>query len=186
MKLLENQSAIDFTVTDIYGKELKLSDFKGKKIHLGFFRNVNCPFCNLRVHQLSKHAEIFEKQGLKTVYFFESKPEILLRSTFHEGISPIPLIGDPQRKIYSQYGVESSMLKMIKTFFTKDAISDLKKGKALNLPQDKDATQSLMPADFLIDEQFRIKRAHYGYHLNDHIDIDEVKAFAAAKPLLKI
>lgn len=178
MKLQEHQSAIDFTVSDIYGRELKLSDFKGKKIHLGFFRNVNCPFCNLRVHQLSKYSETFDKQGLKTIYFFETKPEILLRSTFHKGISPIPLIGDPQRKIYTMYGVEPSMMKMISTFFAKNAMSDMKTGKALNLPQDKDATQSLIPADFLIDEQFQIKRAYYGSNLNDHIAIDEVKAFA--------
>jgi len=178
MKLQKNQAAIDFAVTDIYGKEMKLSDFKGKKIHLGFFRNVSCPFCNLRVHQLSKYAEAFEKRGLKTIYFFESKPEVLLRSTFHKGVSPIPLIGDPQRKIYTMYGVEPSMMKMISTFFVKGSMSDMKAGKALNLPQDKEATQSLIPADFLIDEQFQIIKAHYGSNLNDHIAIDEVKAFA--------
>ncbi|HEX5168821.1 MAG TPA: hypothetical protein VFW11_06590 [Cyclobacteriaceae bacterium] len=44
--------------------------------------------------------------------------------------------------------------------------------------EDKDATQSLIPADFLIDEHFRIRRAHYGNNLNDHIAIDEIKAFA--------
>jgi peroxiredoxin len=178
MKLYKEQSAVDFTVADIYGKEFKLSDFKGKRIHLGFFRNVSCPFCNLRVHQLSKFNDAFDKKGLKTVYFFESQPEVLLRSIFHKGISPIPLIGDPQRKIYTLYGVEPSMMKMMNTFFVKGVMSDMKAGKALNLPQDKEATQSLIPADFLIDEQFKIKRAHYGSHLNDHISIDEVKAFA--------
>jgi hypothetical protein len=37
---------------------------------------------------------------------------------------------------------------------------------------------NLMPADFLIDENFRIVKAHYGGHLDDHISIDEFKAFA--------
>jgi peroxiredoxin len=178
MKLSDNAPAIDFTVTDIYGKEIKLSDFKGKKIHLGFFRNVNCPFCNLRVHQLSKFTSDFEKQGLKMIYFFESKPEVLLRSTFHQGVSPIPLVGDPDRKIYTLYGVEPSMMKMVSTFFASGTMRDMKAGKALNLPEDKDATQSLIPADFLIDEQFRIRKAYYGSNLNDHIAIDEIKAFA--------
>lgn len=178
MKLNDNAPAIDFTVTDIYGKEIKLSDFKGKKIHLGFFRNVNCPFCNLRVHQLSKFTTDFEKKGLKMIYFFESKPQVLLRSTFHQGVSPIPLVGDPDRKIYTVYGVEPSMMKMMSTFFASGTMRDMKAGKALNLPEDKDATQSLIPADFLIDEQFKIRKAYYGSNLNDHIAIDEIKAFA--------
>jgi thioredoxin-dependent peroxiredoxin len=178
MKAKEHQLAIDFEVTDIYGKEIKLSDFKGKKIHLGFFRNVNCPFCNLRVHQLSKFSHEFEKKGLKIIYFFESKPEVLRRSTFHQGVSPIPLTGDPQRKVYTLYGVKPSMMKMMSTILAKGTMGDMKAGKGLNLPQDKDATQSLIPADFLIDEQFNIRTAYYGKNLNDHISIDEIKRFA--------
>jgi peroxiredoxin Q/BCP len=52
MKLKEGQFAPDFTVTDIYGREIQLSEFKGTKIILGFYRNVSCPFCNRRVHQI--------------------------------------------------------------------------------------------------------------------------------------
>jgi peroxiredoxin len=179
MKLYYHQPAIDFSVSDIYGKKVKLSDFKGKKIHLGFFRNVNCPFCNLRVHQLSKLNDAFEKKDLKVIYFFESDPKLLLKSIFHQEISPIPLIGDPEKKIYVQYGVEVSTLKMMSTLFVKGTMRDLKAGGALNLPKekDKDATQTLMPADFLIDEQFNVHKAHYGKNLNDHISIDEIKRF---------
>jgi thioredoxin-dependent peroxiredoxin len=180
MKIEETSTAIDFVTTDIYGKQLKLSDFRGKKIYLGFFRNVSCPFCNLRVHQLTKLTGDFEKKGLKMIFFFESSNEILLRSSFHQGVSPIPLVGDPHRKIYAQYGVEASMLKMVSTFFTKGAMNDMRAGKALNLPEDKKATQSLIPADFLIDEKFIIRRAHYGKNLNDHIAIEEIKAFLGA------
>jgi peroxiredoxin len=180
MKLHDHQPAIDFSVADIYGKKISLSDFKGKKIHLGFFRNVNCPFCNLRVHQLSKLNNAFEENDFKIIYFFESSSKLLLKSIFHQEISPIPLVGDPEKKIYQQYGVETSALKMISTLFVKGAMKDLKAGGALNLPteKDKDATQTLMPADFLIDESFKIHKAHYGKNLNDHISIDDIKRFA--------
>ncbi len=181
MKLTKHQSAIDFTIDDIYGRALKLSDFKGKKIHLGFFRNVNCPFCNLRVHQLSKLNKDFEAGNVKSIYFFESNPMLLVKSIFHQEISPIPLIGDPKKEIYSKYGVEASMLKMMSTFLTKGTMSDMKAGSALNLPKDKVATQSLIPADFLIDEQFNIHTAHYGKNINDHISIEEIRAFAGIK-----
>jgi len=180
MKLYANQPAIDFSVVDIYGTKINLSDLKGKKIHLGFFRNVNCPFCNLRVHQLSKLNNAFEEKGLRMIYFFESDPKLLLKSSFHRDISPIPLVGDPQKRIYSQYGVEASALKMISTLFVKGALKEMKKGSALNLPEERDkgATQSLMPADFLIDEKFTIRKAHYGKNLNDHISIEEIQRFA--------
>ncbi|RAV99972.1 redoxin domain-containing protein [Pseudochryseolinea flava] len=180
MKLHDHQTAIDFTVADIYGNKISLSDFKGMKIHLGFFRNVNCPFCNLRVHQLSKMNKTFEAHGLKLIYFFESDSKLLRKSIFHQEISPIPLIGDPQKKIYGQYGVEASAFKMISTLFVKGTMKDLKASKALQLPaeKDKDATLTLMPADFLIDENFIIQKAHYGKNVNDHIAIEEIKAFA--------
>jgi peroxiredoxin len=180
MKLHAGQQAIDFSTTDIYGNKITLSDFKGKKIHLGFFRNVNCPFCNLRVHQLSKLNDAFLEKDLKVIYLFESHAKKLLKSIFHQEISPIPLIGDPEKKIYQQYGVEASGLKMMSTLFAKNTFADFKAGSALNLPaeKDRDATQTLMPADFLIDEQFNIRIAHYGRNLNDHISIDEIKKFA--------
>jgi peroxiredoxin len=180
MKLFKNQPALDFTVNDIYGKPITLSDFKGKKIHLGFFRNVNCPFCNLRVHQLSKLNDAFASKNLKIIYFFESDAKHLLKSIFHTDISPIPLIGDPKKTIYTLYGVEASLIKMMSTFLVKGTMKTMKEGSSLNLPseKDKDATQSLIPADFLIDEQFNIAKAHYGKNLNDHIPIEEIKAFA--------
>lgn len=186
MKLYSQQPAIDFSVSDIYGKNIRLSDFKGQKIHLGFFRNVNCPFCNLRVHQLSKLNSDFDRKNLKAIYFFESHPKLLLKSIFHQEISPIPLIGDPERKVYAQYGVEASMFKALSTLFSSNSSRDLKAGNALNLPKDKDrnATQTLMPADFLIDEEFNIHKAHYGKNLNDHIAVDEIKRFAGISPFV--
>lgn len=180
MKLVVNQNAIDFSTKDIYDHPVSLSDFKGRKIHLGFFRNVNCPFCNLRVHQLSKLNAAFEQKNLKIIYFFESDPKHLLRSIFHREISPIPLIGDPMKVVYNLYGVESSVLKMMSTFLAKGSMEAMKNGSALSLPKEKDkeATMSLMPADFLINEEFKIVKAHYGKNLNDHIPIEEIKAFA--------
>jgi thioredoxin-dependent peroxiredoxin len=127
MKLNTKQTAPDFSVTDIYGKSIKLSDFKGKKIHLGFFRNVSCPFCNLRIHQLSKLSSGFREQGVEMLYFFESKPEVIRRSSFHQGVSPIPLVGDPERTIYKMYGVEPSVTKMISTLFKQNTINDFKR-----------------------------------------------------------
>ncbi len=180
MKIFKGQNAVDFSIKDIYGKEIKLSGYSGKKILLGFFRNVNCPFCNLRAHQLSKLREAFEANSLQMIFFFESKPELMLKSIFHQDISPIPLIGDPEKKIYATYGVERSTWKFMKTMLTSGASTAMKEGKKLNLPEekDKDASSNLIPADFLIDEEFKVVKAHYGENANDHLSVEEIKAFA--------
>ncbi len=178
MKLQEGQIAPDFTATDIYGKEVKLSEFKGKKVILSFYRNVNCPFCNRRVHQIMGNNFKLKKTGVQLVLMFESSNEKLRSSVFHQGISPWPIVGDPDKKVYKQYGVEQSTLKMMKTMFISSVGQAKRDTKELNLPEDKDASMNLIPADFFIDENFKIVRAHYGKHLDDHVTIEDLKSFA--------
>lgn len=178
MKFKAGDLALDFKVADIDNQEVSLSDFKGKKIILSFYRNVSCPFCNRRIHQIMGNNLKLKNSGVQLVFLFESSNEKLKSSVFHQGISPWPLIGDPEKTIYKKYGVEQSTLKMMKSMFVANLGQAKKDTKELNLPADKDASMNLLPADFLIDENFRIVKAHYGYHLDDHISIDEFKAFA--------
>lgn len=178
MKLKAGEAALDFRGVDIYGNEVILSNFKGNKIILSFYRNVSCPFCNRRIHQIMGNNLRLKASGVQMVFLFESSNDKLKSSVFHEGISPWPLIGDPDKAIYKKYGVEQSTLKMMKTMFVANLGEAKKATKDLNLPADKDASMNLMPADFLIDENFRIVKAHYGGHLDDHIAIEELKTFA--------
>lgn len=178
MKLQAGNTALDFVAKDINGNDVKLSDFRGKKIILSFYRNVSCPFCNRRVHQIMGNNLRLKNAGVQLVFLFESSNEKLSSSVFHQGISPWPLIGDPDKKVYKQYGVEQSTLKMMKTMFVANVAQAKKETKELNLPEDKDASMNLVPADFFIDEKFKIVKAHYGTHLDDHVPIEELKAFA--------
>ncbi|WP_068473996.1 peroxiredoxin family protein [Saccharicrinis aurantiacus] len=177
MKLFNGSKAIDFITTDINGKTVKLSDYKGKKIILSFFRNVNCPYCNRQVHQLITSSKRIKETGAEIIFFFESSADKLTSSTFHQGISPWPLISDSEKVIYQKYGIEKSTLKMMKTMFVSSLGKAKKDTEAHNLPEDKEATLNLIPADFLIDENFNIVKAHYGKHLDDHLTIDEIKEF---------
>lgn len=178
MKLTEGNTAPDFSTEDIYGNEIKLSNFKGNKIILGFFRNVNCPFCNRRVHQIMGNNLKLQQSGIQLVFLFESSSEKLSSSVFHQGISPWPLIGDPEKNIYRQYGVEQSTTKMMRTMVSSSMSKAKKETKDLNLPSDKDASMNLIPADFFIDEDFKIVKAHYGKHLDDHVPIEALKSYA--------
>ncbi len=181
MKLTKGQSAIDFTMKDIYGNDFKLSDIKGSKILLSFYRNVNCPFCNRRVHKLMANNLRLKKSGLQIVFMFESSSDKLAKSAFHQGISPWPLIGDPEKKVYTQYGVESSFLKVASTILYSSFSKVRKETAELNLPEDNDASKYTIAADFLIDEDFNVEKAHYGKHLDDHLDFAEIKKFAGLR-----
>ena len=178
MKLTEGNLAPDFSTEDIYGKEIKLSHYRGNKIILGFFRNVSCPFCNRRVHQIMGNSLRLQKSGVQLVFLFESSSEKLASSVFHQGISPWPLIGDPEKNIYRQFGVEQSTTKMMRTIVSSNVSKAKKYTRDFNLPEDKEASMNLIPADFFIDEDFRIVKAHYGKHLDDHVPIEELKSYA--------
>jgi thioredoxin-dependent peroxiredoxin len=180
MKLESKQSAPVFAVPDIYGRLVNLEEFQNKKILIGFFRHAGCPFCNLRVHALIKIHQEMKAKGLEMIFFFESKDSVLLRSTFHAGVSPIPLIGDPQKIWYGRYGLEESAAKasishlssFVQTAFKaatlKLPIHAMKSGESFNT----------MPAEFLIEEGLRIKEVYYSDRLNDRMDISKIKAFA--------
>lgn len=149
MKLQEGNAALDFTEQDIHGNDVRLSDFKGQKIILSFYGNESCPFCNRRIHEIIGNSVKLKRSGVKLVFVFRSKAEKLKASVLHEGISPWPLIGDAQQKLYKLYGAIAQPTKEL-----------------------------YLPTDFLIDESFKIAKIHYGTDLTDHIDMADFKAFA--------
>ncbi|MBS3776795.1 MAG: hypothetical protein KGY70_16475, partial [Bacteroidales bacterium] len=127
---------------------------------------------------LMGHNLRFQQSGTQLIFLFESSGEKLLQSVFHQGISPWPLIGDPERKIYNLYGVERSTSKMMRTMLSSSISKAKKYTREFNLPEDRQASMNLIPADFFINEDREIVKAHYGKHLDDHVPMEELKAFA--------
>ena len=153
-----NVSAPVFNLLDIYDREIDLKKYKGKKIFIGFFRHVGCPFCNLRVHSLIKKYEGYKAQNMEMIFFFESRKDVILRSIFHKEISPIPIIGDPEKIWYKIFGIENSVLKSTASHLT-SFIQTALSAKFKNLPMgliSGSESYSTMPAEFLIDENLII------------------------------
>ncbi|WKK78535.2 peroxiredoxin-like family protein [Marivirga salinae] len=169
-----------FEKKDIFGRQINLEDYKDKKLLLGFFRHAGCPFCNLRVHALTKVHEKLKAKGLEMIFFFESKESVLLRSSFHQEVSPIPLISDPEKEIYGKYGLEensSKSTKSIITNFVQQAIKAKLKGIPVHMMRDGESINTI-PAEFLIDKGFRLKKLHYSKSLTDRLDLDLIEQFA--------
>ena len=72
MRIRANQKAPDFTVKDVTGETIKLSDYKGKKVLITFYRNVGCPVCNVRFHELQEQTEFYKSKNLVVLAIYES------------------------------------------------------------------------------------------------------------------
>lgn len=175
-----NVSAPLFELKDVFGRQINLNDYEGKKVFIAFFRHAGCPFCNLRVHFLQKKQEELKAKGLEMIFFFESTERLLLSSTFHKEISPIPLISDPEKIWYQTYGIESSALKSAKshlTSFIQTAIKAKLKGLPMHTMAEKESINTI-PAEFLLDEKLIIRKIHYSKRLNDRLSMDYIFDFA--------
>jgi thioredoxin-dependent peroxiredoxin len=174
-----NAIAPEFEVQDIYDQKIRPSNFKGKKLLLSFYRNVACPFCNLRVYQLSKLAQTFKEHNLELIFVFETPKAHILRSSFHSGMSPIPIIADPDLVLYEQYGIEKSKVKVSTSMFKTGFLRGFTAAKQLGVKIDTQEKENFtLPADFLINEEGKIVQIHYGSSVQDNIPLAEIKAFA--------
>lgn len=180
MKLETNVSAPIFKETDIFNRDIDLNAYRDKRVFVGFFRHAGCPFCNLRVHTLTRAYGDLKAKGLEMIFFFESKKEVLLRSIFHKEVSPIPLISDPTKKWYSTYGLEPSAMISAKSHITA-LVQTAFKAKMNGLPvhgmADGESINTI-PAEFLLDRNLIVKKVHYSQGLNDRLSMDLVKQFA--------
>uniref|UniRef100_UPI00404AF93E redoxin domain-containing protein n=1 Tax=Fulvivirga sp. TaxID=1931237 RepID=UPI00404AF93E len=178
-----NVKAPDFNLIDVYDRPVSLAQLKGKKVFIAFFRHAGCPFCNLRVHFLQKHHLQLKEKGLEMVFFFESSKKILLTSSFHKEISPIPLISDADKTWYNAYGIEESAAKSTKshlTSFIQTAIKAKLNGLPMHMMAEKESIKTI-PAEFLVDENGIIRKIHYANGLNDRMSIEHIYDFADGK-----
>ena len=179
MTLKKNILAPIFTTKDVFGRTIDLNRYRDSKVLIAFFRHAGCPFCNLRVHALSKMHEEFKSKGLEMIFFFESKEKIILRSSFHTGVSPIPIISDPEKVWYNAYGLETSGYKSAishLTTFVQTAIKARSAGVPIHMMADGESI-STIPAEFLLDKGLVIKKLHYSQRLNDRMEIADIDAF---------
>ncbi len=180
MKLTSQVEAPIFNRKDIFGREINLENYRNKKLLIAFFRHAGCPFCNLRVHALTKVHQDLKNRGLEMLFFFESKENVLLRSIFHKEVSPIPLMADPTKEIYDRYGLESSAAKSAKSHivsFVQTAFQAKKQGVPMHGMADGESINTI-PAEFLVDKDLRIKKVHYSNSLTDRLDLKIIDLFA--------
>lgn len=172
-RLNKGEKAPDFLVSDIDGTEHKLNNFEGKYLLLSFYRYASCPFCNLRISQLMKRVDEFEKEGLELLAVFQS-PEEKIKQYVMKQKPPFPIVADPERKLYSLYRLETSWLGLMKTMVFK--VTDMMKAFSKGfLPGTIEGEMNRLPADFLINKDGIIVESYYGKDIGDHMAFETIE-----------
>jgi peroxiredoxin len=103
-----------------------------------------------------------------------------LRKHAEKHQAPFPILADEKNVFYKEYGIEHSVAGMfmgmlgrmpalLRAMFVKGYLPLVIKGSL-----------TIMPADFLVDEDGVIQNAYYGKDEGDHLPFEQVKAFSLA------
>lgn len=110
MALTAGSKAPDFNVKDQDGKEVKLTDFKGKKIVLYFYPKDMTPGCTAESCNLRDNYKVLQKKGYE-VLGVSTDDEKSHRKFIEKEKLPFRLLADTDKSLHSKYGtwVEKSM-----------------------------------------------------------------------------
>jgi peroxiredoxin Q/BCP len=110
MALTAGSKAPDFTVKDQDGKDVKLSDFKGKKLVLYFYPKDMTPGCTAESCNLRDNYKALLKQGYE-VLGVSTDNEKSHKKFIEKEKLPFSLLADTDKALHNKYGtwIEKSM-----------------------------------------------------------------------------
>lgn len=110
MALTAGSKAPDFTVKDQDGKEVKLTDFKGKKVVLYFYPKDMTPGCTAESCNLRDNYKVLQKQGYEVLGVSTDNEKSHQKFIEKEKL-PFRLLADTDKSLHTKFGtwVEKSM-----------------------------------------------------------------------------
>ncbi|CAN5310236.1 hypothetical protein BH23BAC1_BH23BAC1_48330 [soil metagenome] len=160
-----------FISNDFLGNAIDLSAYNGQKVMLSFFRGASCPFCNMRVRELIRNHEHFEKRNIAIITVFAAT-SMEIAAYAGKQKAPFPIVPDPKMVLYRLFGVESSPKCIFLAMLQPAKMMKMMFSGFFNLKSIKD--KPILPADFLIDEELHITKIYQGKDFGDHIPMEEV------------
>jgi peroxiredoxin len=173
MKIKTGDTFPTLALQNIHDGPVALPDPKSKWIHLQFRRFAGCPICNLHLQEfIARDAEI-KAAGIHEVVLFHSPKASLLP---YQGSFPFDVVGDPEKALYKQFGVESSLLALLNPLAWPAILKgNLAKKKPKGSPEGGPLG---LPADFLVAADGKVVASHYGSHAYDQWSVDELLQLA--------
>lgn len=115
MELQAGDKAPDFTSKDQDGKEVKLSDYRGKKVVLYFYPQDDTPTCTKEACNLRDNYEVLLKNGYVVLGVSPDTEKSHLKFIKKHKL-PFPLLADTERAIVDAYGVWGEKTTFGKTY----------------------------------------------------------------------
>jgi thioredoxin-dependent peroxiredoxin len=149
----ENGIAPDFTTKNQNGEEVKLSDYRGKKVVLYFYPKDDTPGCTKEACSFRDANDVYSEKNIK-VFGVSTDSEKSHQKFISKYSLPFDLLADTEKEIVTAYGVygEKSMYG--------------KKYMGINR------------TTFLIDEQGKIVKVFKKINVSEHAS-EVLEAFGA-------
>ncbi|WP_414688359.1 peroxiredoxin-like family protein [Mycobacterium sp.] len=143
-------------------------------VHLQFRRFAHCPICNLHMRDVMRRHQEIADAGIREVVVFDSAADELRR---YQADLPFAVVADPDRKLYKEFGVESSIRSILHPRAWRAGAKGMRwttASGALGLGEGHLGK----PADFLIGVDGTVRACKYGEHADDQWSVDEMLALA--------
>ncbi len=145
------EMAPDFDLTDLDGRHVRLSDFRGKKdVAVVFLYGVNCMFCTGQMSRLFHDLDRFDAAKVQVLIVESHEPYRVRETLGGSRASPdprLPILCDPSHVVSATYGVAFQM----------------------------DHTEWLnLPSTFLIDRRGVVRKIHRSATVADRLWPDQI------------
>lgn len=175
-KIHTGQQIAPLELTAITGEPIRIPD-PDLLVHLQFRRFAGCPICNLHLRGITRRHEEILTAGIREIVVFHSTAAAMLS---YQGDLPFPAVADPQRHLYTRFGVGASPLAALHPRAWTSALRGAAAGMAA--PPAGDETALGLPADFLIATTGHVTARRYGRHADDQWTVDELLHLARNAP----
>ena len=150
--------------------------------HLQFRRFAGCPICGLHLRSVAaRHREI-AAAGIHEVVLFHSTPREL---RIYEGDLPFDVVADPDKQLYDEFGVESSLRGVLDPRASAPVLQAkfrragaTRAPRSAGIPVHPTGGRLGLPADILIDHTGKVLACRYGTHAYDQWSVDELLELA--------
>lgn len=176
MPISIGDEAPDINLPAIDGTIFNMSDFKGKRVILTFFRFATCPFCNIRINKLIKRWNEFNNDTIMVGIFDANLPELKKSMLKHN--PPFIIVADNTYQVFLKNDVKKSFFRVLfapirAPLTTLQALINGYIPLTLSISK-----LSTLPVDVLIDENGIVTEAHYCKDTVDHLPIDKLIDFS--------
>lgn len=162
------------SLTAIDGTVVPLPD-PDRLVHLQFRRFAGCPICHLHLRSIVRRHDEFLAAGVTEVVVFHSAAEALNK---YQSDLPFAVVADPERRLYREFGVESSAASIAHPRAWVAAARGAAQQRSLGAGPGRGEDHLGKPADFLIGSDGRVLAAKYGAHADDQWSVDEILRYA--------